>query len=277
MTSLPASMALLPAEGRAQGSSPTLDPPHSVPVGQFENRKRRKTMQSFPKSIRLGVAALAVAAMLAGASPISVAFAQATPPAPTAALPAATVTALQAALNKQGIAVKADGVLNDETRAAIKKYQTQHHLPVTGEPDKATLDKLGVAARQGTTPAQSPVLAQATPPPPAGSPPPQALAPAPGQMVPGQAAQGGMMMNCPMMQGAMPGMMQMMQGMMQMMQTMQVQPGQMMQMQPGQKQPMQGTMQGTMQGMMQMMQGMMQMMQMMQGGMQPQQMQPGSR
>ena len=231
MTSLPVPMALLPAEGRAQDSSPTLDPPHSVRVGQFENRKRRKTMQSFPKSVRLGVAALAVAIMFAGASPNSVAFAQATPPAPmAAALSEATITALQVALNRQGIAVKADGVLNDETRAAIRKYQTQHHLPVTGEPDKATLDKLGVAARQGTTPAQSPALAQATPTPPAGSPPSQAPAPAPGQMVPGQMAQGGMMMNCPMMQGAMPGMMQMMQGMMQMMQTMQMQPGQM---QPG--------------------------------------------
>ena len=232
-------------------------------------------MQSFPKSVRLGVAALAVALMFAGASASSVVFAQAAPPAPmAAALSAATITALQVALNRQGIAVKADGVLNDETRAAIRKYQTQHHLPVTGEPDKATLDKLGVAAQQGMTPAQSPVLAQATPTPPAGSPPPQALAPAPGQMVPGQMAQGGMMMNCPMMQGAMPGMMQMMQGMMQMMQTMQT-----MQMQPGQMQPMQGAMPG----MMQMMQGMMQMMQMMQtmqmqpGQMQPGQMQPGTR
>jgi len=231
-------------------------------------------MQSFPKSVRLGVAALAVAVMLAGVSPSSVAFAQATPPAPmAAALSEATITALQVALNRQGIAVKTDGVLSGETRAAIRKYQTQHHLPVTGEPDKATLDKLGVAARQGTTPAQSPALAQATPTPPAGSPPSQAPAPAPGQMVPGQTAQGGMMMNCPMMQGAMPGMMQMMQGMMQMMQTMQMQPGQMTQMQPGQMQPMQGTMQG----MMQMMQGMMQMMQMMQGEMPPRQMQPGSR
>src|SRR3546814_11571865 len=42
--------------------------------------------------------------------------------------------------------VTADGVLDEETRAAIRKYQSQHHLPVTGEPDQATLDKLGVAA-----------------------------------------------------------------------------------------------------------------------------------
>jgi hypothetical protein len=65
----------------------------------------------------------------------------------------------------------------------------------------------------------------------------------PGQML-GNArqAQGGMMMNCPMMPGAnqspgaVPAMMQMMQGMMQMMQMMQgqMQPGQM---QPGQIPP----------------------------------------
>ena len=72
------------------------------------------------------------------------------PPASTAvALSEATIKALQGALNKQGIAVKADGVLNDETRAAIKRYQSLHHLPVTGEPDKATLNKLGVVVAQG--------------------------------------------------------------------------------------------------------------------------------
>jgi hypothetical protein len=92
---------------------------------------------------------------------------------PTAAITAvpseATIRALQEALAKQGIAVKVDGLLNDETRAAIRKYQAQHHLPVTGEPDKATLDKLGVVSAQAAAPQQ-----------------------------PGQ---GGMMMNCPMMQG----------------------------------------------------------------------------
>ncbi len=79
------------------------------------------------------------------------AHAQTAAPAPTApaGLSATTVKALQEALNKQGIAVKVDGVLDDATRAAVKKYQSQHHLPVTGEPDKATLDKLGVAAQPG--------------------------------------------------------------------------------------------------------------------------------
>jgi len=108
--------------------------------------------------------------MLVGASPNFAAFAQATPP-PAAALVAlteATIKSLQEALNKQGIVVKVDGVLNDETRAAIRKYQSQHHLPVTGEPDKATLDKLGVVVGQGTGPA--PVEAQAPRPPAMGGP-----------------------------------------------------------------------------------------------------------
>jgi hypothetical protein len=78
----------------------------------------------------------------------------ATTTAPTsAAVSEATIRSLQEALNKQGIAVKADGILTDETRAAIRKYQSQHHLPVTGEPDKATLDKLGVSVASGAGPA----------------------------------------------------------------------------------------------------------------------------
>jgi hypothetical protein len=130
-----------------------------------------------------------------------------------AALGEPTIKALQEALSKQGIAVKVDGALSDETRAAIRTYQTQHHLPVTGEPDKATLDKLGV--RQETASAQSPTTGQG----------PQAAG-----------------TDCPMMPAQQTqAMMQMMQGMMQMMQSMhgQMQPGQMGpgRMQPGQMQP----------------------------------------
>jgi len=197
-------------------------------------------MKSLLKQLRLGTAVVATLALLAGVSSTSIALAQTASPAPAAsvALSEPTIKALQEALNKQGIAVKTDGVLNNETRAAIRKYQSQHHLPVTGEPDKATLDKLGV--RLSATTAQSPTLAQATPTPPAGSPPPQAQTPTPpAPTQPGQTPSG-MMMNCPMMQGQMQGqmqaMMQMMQGMMQMMQMMQgpMQPGPM---QPGQMQP----------------------------------------
>ena len=238
-------------------------------------------MKSILKDFRLGAMALAAAVMLVGASPNFAAFAQAPPPPASVALSEPIIKALQEALNKQGIAVKVDGVLNDETRAAIKKYQSQHHLPVTGEPDKATLDKLGV--RQSAAPTQSQVLAQATPTSPAGSPSAPAQTPAsptqPGQM------SGSTMMNCPMMQGQMQAMMQMMQGMQGTMQMMQGQ------MQPGQTQPGQvkrgqslgsapmscPMMQGQMQAMMQMMQGMQGMMQMMQGQMQPGQMQPGAR
>lgn len=181
----------------------------------------------------------------------TVAQSQAAPqPAPaSAALSEPTIKALQEALSKQGIAVKADGTLSDETRVAIRTYQSQHHLPVTGEPDKATLDKLGV--RQSAATVQPSTSAQSTTPP-AGSPPAQAQAPSPpAPQAPTQPGQmpGGMMMNCPMMQGMMQGQMPgQMQGMMQMMQTMQTMQGQMLammqmmqtmqrQMQPGQAQP----------------------------------------
>ena len=110
-------------------------------------------MKSLLKSPRLGATVVATAIALVGASPNFPAFAQTTPPPATtsATLIEPTIKALQEALNKQGIVVQVNGVLNDETRAAIRKYQSQHHLPVTGEPDKATLDKLGVVVDQGTT------------------------------------------------------------------------------------------------------------------------------
>lgn len=177
-------------------------------------------MNSTLKYSRLGTALLVVTIAFAGLSSNHSALAQTAPPAATVvALPEATIRALQEALNKQGIAVKADGVLNDETRAAIRKYQSVHHLSVTGEPDQATLNKLGVVVAQGAAPTQP------TPP-----------TTGQGQM------QGGMMMNCPMMQGQMQEMMKMMMGMMKMMQAMQgqmqpdqMQPGQMPQMKPGAK------------------------------------------
>ena len=185
------------------------------------------------KSIRLFAIVVAASTAFATASLVSVASAQNPPPTGTS-VAEATIKALQEALNKQGITVNADGVLNEETRAAIRKYQTQHHVPVTGEPDKATLDKLGV--RTGAAPTSAPVLAQsASTPPPASSSQPQTspVSPPPA----------GMMMDCSMMQGQMQTMMQMMQGMMQMM-TAQTPPGQSrptpMQpgMQPGQMQPL---------------------------------------
>lgn len=206
--------------------------------------------------LKHSVTVLAVAgSILLGGIPSIVALAQSSQPATSAALSDATIRALQDALNKQGIAVKTDGVWNEETRAAIRKYQSQHHLPVTGEPDKATLDKLGVTSRQGSTSSEQPALAQAAPASPQQSQTPSQSAPSM-QMQPGQ-MQRGMMMDCPMMQGQsaqppmMQNMMQMMQGMMQMMQMMQTQMQQMQQMQaqpgmmrpgmmqPGQSQPAQ--------------------------------------
>ncbi|HLA20980.1 MAG TPA: peptidoglycan-binding domain-containing protein [Pseudolabrys sp.] len=236
-------------------------------------------MHPFLRNVRFGTAVLAVATMFAGALPSVGALAQAAPPATTAtALSESTVKALQEALIKQGIAVKADGVLSDETRNAIRKYQSQHHLPVTGEPDKATLDKLGVKSRQSAVPdsgvPQDQGQAQTT-----GQAPSGLSGAGETQMQPG-AKQGGMMMSGPMIHGStrepaqasMQGMKQMMQGHMQ---SGQMQPGST---RPG---PAQGDM--TMSGPIMhgstreparaSMQGMMQMME---GQMQPGRMQPGS-
>ncbi len=106
------------------------------------------------KNLTLATAALTMTVTLASIVP-NFAVAQTTAPSAAASLPAATVKTLQEALNKQGIAVKADGVFGDDTRTAIRQYQSQHHLPVTGEPDKATLDKLGVAGQRSDLPTGS--------------------------------------------------------------------------------------------------------------------------
>lgn len=110
-------------------------------------------MNTTRTSLTAGMALFVMATIAIGGTS-SAAFAQAASPAPgvTARLSSATIKALQEALNKQGIAVKTDGVLDAATREAVKKYQSQHHLPVTGEPDKATLDKLGVAVQGGAMP-----------------------------------------------------------------------------------------------------------------------------
>jgi len=117
-------------------------------------------MKPILKSLTFGAALLAATLLFAGGMQPVPALAQSAAPAASAPLPEATVRALQEALNRQGIAVATDGVLGDETRAAIRRYQSQHHLPVTGEPDRATLDKLGVAGQQSGMPGQPPAAGQ---------------------------------------------------------------------------------------------------------------------
>ena len=231
-------------------------------------------MQKSLKKLRLSSAALLAVLIVGSMSPTSATYAQsASTSTPTSStLSESTIKVLQEALNKQGITVKADGVLNDETRNALRTFQSQHHLPVTGEADKATLDKLGVVAQIGAPASPTPTVGQAASP---STPSPQVQTqPTPrgmmggSMMQPGQGSEG--MMSGPMKQAMMQGMMQTMQGMMGMMQG-QMQPGQM------QRGPMQTPQDGTTMNcpmtpgsdpasrtaMMQMMQGMMKMMQMM--------------
>lgn len=111
-------------------------------------------MKPILRKLTFAAAVLTASVTLAGIAPGVPALAQtsaspAAAPSAAASLPEAIVKALQEALNSQGIAVETDGVLGDGTRAAIRQYQSQHHLPVTGEADQATLDKLGVAGQPG--------------------------------------------------------------------------------------------------------------------------------
>ncbi|MGO8865193.1 MAG: peptidoglycan-binding domain-containing protein [Alphaproteobacteria bacterium] len=50
----------------------------------------------------------------------------------------AAVKSAQEALNKEGGALKVDGILGPKTRAALKSYQQAHGLKATGRLDKAT-------------------------------------------------------------------------------------------------------------------------------------------
>jgi len=109
-------------------------------------------MKSLLRNLAVAATGLSVAVTLTGGVLNSTALAQTVAPSAAVSLSEATVKALQEALNKEGIAVKADGILGDDTRAAIRQYQTQHHLPVTGEPDKATFDKLGIAGQKSEIP-----------------------------------------------------------------------------------------------------------------------------
>lgn len=110
--------------------------------------------------LRLSASTLVAVAMLAGTAPNFIAFAQITPPPAWATLSDSVIESLQDALCKQGVTVNVDGVLNEGTRVVIRRFQTEHHLPVTGDADNATLEKLGVATSQT---AASPSAQLATP------------------------------------------------------------------------------------------------------------------
>jgi hypothetical protein len=57
--------------------------------------------------------------------------------------PVDLITGVQQRLNNLNYNCRSeDGEINDETREAIRKFQAEHDLPVTGEPDSATKAKL---------------------------------------------------------------------------------------------------------------------------------------
>jgi hypothetical protein len=164
-------------------------------------------MNSILKKLALATV-LAVSITVVGEWPNDAAFAQTTAPSAVAPLTEGTIKAMQDALNQQGIAVTANGVLDDETRAAIRQYQSQHALAATGEPDKATLDKLGVGGDAQATGEASPGQAMGGTGPGMGMMTPdmmQMMQRMMGGMGPGTMGQGQMpmargMMMCPMMQ-----------------------------------------------------------------------------
>jgi peptidoglycan hydrolase-like protein with peptidoglycan-binding domain len=68
------------------------------------------------------------------------------PPAMTASKPMSRqdmVQSVQTALNSNGANLTVDGRMGPKTAAALRAYQKQHNLKVTGQPDQATLSALG--------------------------------------------------------------------------------------------------------------------------------------
>jgi peptidoglycan hydrolase-like protein with peptidoglycan-binding domain len=54
------------------------------------------------------------------------------------------IAAVQTALNSNGATLTADGRDGPKTHAALRTYQKAHKLKVTGRPDPATLQALGI-------------------------------------------------------------------------------------------------------------------------------------
>lgn len=132
-------------ECRAEGKT--------ILIERFEMSKRSKGKIT-------GLALAAVVGLALSVAPVAMAADQpaAAQPAvakPAAAAPAKTkgkkavkrspkVRALQDALNRKGAELKVDGIMGPKTRTALKKFQKESGLKVTGKLDAATKKALGL-------------------------------------------------------------------------------------------------------------------------------------
>jgi hypothetical protein len=104
--------------------------------------------------LALAVCCLAVAALAACGSdqnsappppaPAPAPVTSAPPPPPPPAKPMNHAAAVQTALNNNGAQLDVDGHMGPKTVAALKAFQKQHNLKVTGKLDRATAKALGV-------------------------------------------------------------------------------------------------------------------------------------
>jgi peptidoglycan hydrolase-like protein with peptidoglycan-binding domain len=54
------------------------------------------------------------------------------------------IESVQTALNSNGAQLTVDGRMGPKTAAALREYQHHHKLKVTGRPDRATVEALGI-------------------------------------------------------------------------------------------------------------------------------------
>ncbi len=94
-----------------------------------------------------GLTALAVAAQEPAPAAAQQGAEKASPAKHHKAMPSAEVKAVQEALNQHGFKLEADGVMGRATKKALKKFQKENGLKVTGKIDEPTKEKLGIGAK----------------------------------------------------------------------------------------------------------------------------------
>lgn len=125
-------LGLMSAVPAPQGSSPALLEARPLALGVASaapavQGRSPKLLEAKP--LALGLASLAP--VLTGTKPAA------------APIPSADVRAVQNALRSTGIAVTADGIVGPKTREALKQFQRENGLRVTGDIDAATVQALG--------------------------------------------------------------------------------------------------------------------------------------
>ena len=110
-------------------------------------RAKRRILIALAVVALAGLTALAVSAQEPAPEATQQGTEKAAPAKHHKAMPSAEIKAVQEALNQHGFNLKADGVMGRATKKALKKFQKDNGLKVTGKIDEPTKEKLGIGAK----------------------------------------------------------------------------------------------------------------------------------